>query len=66
MLICPELFLSRFLTHVEVEGDFLDRFLGSKRSTYTRVNTGNLNKRHVCVTPIGDSLRMRRVVRARP
>ena len=27
------------MTHVEVEGDFLDRFLCSKRSTYTRVNT---------------------------
>ena len=39
MLICPELFSSQFLTHGQVEGDFLDRFLGSKRSTYTRVNT---------------------------
>ena len=40
MLICPELFLiSVLMTHVEVEGDFLDRFLCSKRSTYTRVNT---------------------------
>ena len=37
MLICPESFLSQILTHVE--GDFLDQFLGSKRSTYTQVNT---------------------------
>ena len=35
MLICPDLF-NLFLTHV---GDFLDRFLGCKMSTYTRVNT---------------------------
>ena len=39
ILICPELFSSQFLTHVKVEGDFLDRFLGSKRLTYTRGNT---------------------------
>ena len=37
--IVLNLFWSQFLTHVWVEGDFLDGFLGCNRLTYTRVNT---------------------------
>ena len=35
---CLGHFLISVLTHVEVEGDFLYRFLGCKRSIYTQVN----------------------------
>ena len=38
--ICPELFfISVFDPRISIEGNFLDRFLGCVRSTYTQVNT---------------------------